>query len=126
MQCRYYGLVISNFFGTLCNYFFKDILCDGPVAQSLGVEEVDPDVMKRKSRPRNDPIITRAFINRVLISVAMMVTGTMIVYVKEIIYESSAKRLTTMVNISLYDYCKFIKIDIHLFCIIRYVQFSNK
>ena len=71
-----------------------NILCDGPVAQSLGVEEVDPDVMKRPPRPKNDPIVTIPLIKRILLSSFLIVCGTMIVYVHEI--SSNQKRQTTM------------------------------
>ncbi|TPX65533.1 hypothetical protein SpCBS45565_g05106 [Spizellomyces sp. 'palustris'] len=61
-----------------------NIICDGPVAQSLGVESVDPDVMKRPPRNKNEPIITRAFVSRVLISAFVVVVGTIGIYSKEL------------------------------------------
>ena len=62
----------------LTNYL--DIICDGPVAQSLGVEPVDPSVMRRPARSRSAPIITKSFLQLVLVSVAVIVTGTFSVY----------------------------------------------
>lgn len=56
---------------------------DGPPAQSLGVEPVDPLVMTRPPRARNAPILTRPVIQRILTSAAIIVAGTMVVYVKE-------------------------------------------
>ncbi|KAI8854534.1 PMR1-type calcium-transporting P-type ATPase [Chytridium lagenaria] len=52
-----------------------NILCDGPVAQSLGVEAVDPDVMRRPPRKKNEPFITPPFIYRMLLSASIIVTG---------------------------------------------------
>ncbi|KAJ2707827.1 High affinity Ca2+/Mn2+ P-type ATPase-like protein [Coemansia sp. IMI 203386] len=60
-----------------------NILMDGPPAQSLGVEPVDPEVMKQPPRPKNANIITRRLITRVLVAAALIVTGTMAIYVSE-------------------------------------------
>ncbi|KAI9092177.1 PMR1-type calcium-transporting P-type ATPase [Phlyctochytrium arcticum] len=57
-----------------------NIICDGPVAQSLGVEPVDPDVMKRPPRDPNEPIVTRELVGRVLGSAFVVFVGTMGVY----------------------------------------------
>jgi Ca2+-transporting ATPase len=56
---------------------------DGPPAQSLGVEPVDPIVMTRPPRLRDAQILTRSVIRRILTSAAIIVVGTMFVYVKE-------------------------------------------
>ncbi|KAI8915210.1 PMR1-type calcium-transporting P-type ATPase [Powellomyces hirtus] len=61
-----------------------NIICDGPVAQSLGVEAVDPEIMKRPPRSTNEPIITKPFIGRVLASAATVVVGTAVTYIREI------------------------------------------
>lgn len=63
--------------------FLLDILMDGPPAQSLGVEPVDPIVMTRPPRSRDAPILTRAVVQRILTSAGIIVVGTMFVYVKE-------------------------------------------
>ncbi|KAJ2803216.1 High affinity Ca2+/Mn2+ P-type ATPase-like protein [Coemansia guatemalensis] len=60
-----------------------NILMDGPPAQSLGVEPVDPEVMKLPPRQKNANIITRRLITRVLIAAALIVAGTMAIYVSE-------------------------------------------
>ncbi|KAJ1820395.1 High affinity Ca2+/Mn2+ P-type ATPase-like protein, partial [Coemansia sp. RSA 2599] len=60
-----------------------NILMDGPPAQSLGVEPVDPEVMKQPPRPKNANIITRRLVTRVLVAAALIVTGTMAIYVSE-------------------------------------------
>ncbi|KAJ2664323.1 High affinity Ca2+/Mn2+ P-type ATPase-like protein [Coemansia sp. RSA 1200] len=60
-----------------------NILMDGPPAQSLGVEPVDPEVMKQPPRSKHANIITRPLITRVLVAAALIVAGTMAVYVSE-------------------------------------------
>ncbi|KAJ2723979.1 High affinity Ca2+/Mn2+ P-type ATPase-like protein [Coemansia sp. Benny D115] len=60
-----------------------NILMDGPPAQSLGVEPVDPEVMRQPPRPKNANIITRRLVTRVLVAAGLIVTGTMAIYVSE-------------------------------------------
>jgi len=70
---------------------------DGPPAQSLGVEPVDDDVMKKPPRPRDAPILTRMLLRRVLTSAMIIVAGTMFVYVHEMMTDGSVTaRDTTM------------------------------
>src|SRR5436305_13479631 len=109
MQCRFYGLV-SWFLLTLrSNYSFTekkilfitiyiDILMDGPPAQSLGVEPVDADIMRQLPRKKNAPILTSALIMRVLTSAAVMVAGTLFIYIKEMCDGIFIARDTTMVR----------------------------
>ncbi|KAG4217626.1 hypothetical protein PC116_g33894, partial [Phytophthora cactorum] len=42
------------------------------ITQSLGVERVDPDVMSRPPRSRSEPVLTRALLQRVLTSAAII------------------------------------------------------
>ena len=56
---------------------------DGPPAQSLGVEAVDPDVMTRPPRSRAEPVLTRQLLSRVVCSATVILLGTMAVYVRE-------------------------------------------
>jgi len=58
-----------------------NIIMDGPPAQSLGVEPVDLDVMKRPPRTAEENIIDRRLITRVLTSALCIVTGTMSIYI---------------------------------------------
>ena len=70
---------------------------DGPPAQSLGVEPVDPDVMKRPPRKRNAPTLTWPLITRVLTSATIITLGTMAVYTHEMLSDGEiTKRDTTM------------------------------
>jgi P-type Ca2+ transporter type 2C len=56
---------------------------DGPPAQSLGVEPVDPAVMTRPPRPRNARVLTSALIQRVLQSASIIMLGTLFTYIHE-------------------------------------------
>ncbi|KAL1845467.1 High affinity Ca2+/Mn2+ P-type ATPase-like protein [Paecilomyces lecythidis] len=60
-----------------------NILMDGPPAQSLGVEPVDPAVMSRPPRPKTARVLTRPLIQRVLTSAFMIMVGTLAIYVYE-------------------------------------------
>ncbi|KAG9243455.1 calcium-transporting P-type ATPase-like protein [Calycina marina] len=74
-----------------------NIIMDGPPAQSLGVEPVDPDVMTRPPRKRNAPVLTKPLILRVLISATIIMLGTMAVYTHEMLTDGEvSKRDTTM------------------------------
>ncbi|KAL4896271.1 hypothetical protein BDV59DRAFT_172504 [Aspergillus ambiguus] len=60
-----------------------NILMDGPPAQSLGVEPVDPSIMNRPPRPRTARVLTKPLIQRVLTSAFMIMVGTLAIYVYE-------------------------------------------
>ncbi|CDO94423.1 unnamed protein product [Kluyveromyces dobzhanskii CBS 2104] len=74
-----------------------NILMDGPPAQSLGVEPVDHEVMKKPPRKRSDKILTDAVLKRVLISACFIICGTIYVFVKEMAEDGQVtSRDTTM------------------------------
>jgi len=52
----------------------------GPPSQSLAVDPVDPDVMRRPARKKNASIITRRLMLRVFFSALIIVIGTLFVY----------------------------------------------
>ena len=56
---------------------------DGPPAQSLGVEPVDPSVMGRPPRPKQARVLTKPLIQRVLTQASMIMLGTLAIYVYE-------------------------------------------
>ena len=60
-----------------------NILMDGPPAQSLGVEPVDPRVMTQPPRPRNANVLTKRLIRRVLTQAAVIMIGTFTIYIFE-------------------------------------------
>jgi len=78
---------------------FINILMDGPPSQSLGVDPVDPAVMKKPPRKKDEEIITKRLLARVLFSACMIVFGTLFVYAYELSDGLSA-RDQTMVSSS--------------------------
>jgi Ca2+-transporting ATPase len=56
---------------------------DGPPAQSLGVEPVDPAVMSRPPRPKNARVLTPQLLRRVLQSASIIMLGTLFTYIHE-------------------------------------------
>ncbi|OQV08153.1 hypothetical protein CLAIMM_12467 [Cladophialophora immunda] len=62
-----------------------NILMDGPPAQSLGVEPVDPRVMMQPPRPRNANVLTKRLIRRVLTSASLIMMGTLFIYLREMV-----------------------------------------
>ncbi|KAJ5779183.1 hypothetical protein N7457_006903 [Penicillium paradoxum] len=60
-----------------------DILMDGPPAQSLGVEPVDPSIMNRPPRPKTARVLTKPLIQRVLTSAMIIMIGTLSIYIHE-------------------------------------------
>ncbi|KDR75583.1 hypothetical protein GALMADRAFT_248070 [Galerina marginata CBS 339.88] len=75
---------------------FINILMDGPPSQSLGVDPVDPAVMRRPPRSKNAPIITKRLLCRVLFSATIIVLGTLFIYVFALQDEAMSKREQTM------------------------------
>ena len=61
-----------------------NIIMDGPPAQSLGLEPSDHELMKKPPRPKHEAIIDRPLIIRVIVSAAIIVTGTIYVYMSEL------------------------------------------
>jgi len=68
---------------------------DGPPAQSLGVEAVDKDVMNRPPRKRNDHVLTKPLVRRVLTSAFVIMAGTMLVYTHEMLEDGMVTRRDT-------------------------------
>ncbi|KAL5021260.1 hypothetical protein ScPMuIL_000415 [Solemya velum] len=73
-----------------------NIIMDGPPAQSLGVEPVDHDVIRKPPRKVKDPIITRDLIINTLISATIIVSGTLWVFWREMRDNKITPRDTTM------------------------------
>ncbi|TRY56928.1 hypothetical protein DNTS_020345 [Danionella cerebrum] len=73
-----------------------NIIMDGPPAQSLGVEPVDGDVIRKPPRNVRDSIITRTLIVKVLVSSFIIVCGTLFVFWRELRDNEITPRDTTM------------------------------
>ncbi len=89
-----------------------NILMDGPPAQSLGVEPVDPAVMRKPPRPRGEPIITAALVKRVLMAAAVICAGTLYVFVTEwhhgdpqFAHRDTTMTFTTFVMFDMFNAC---------------------
>lgn len=75
----------------------SDIIMDGPPAQSLGVEPVDPAVMAQPPRQRHARVLTRPLIQRVLQSATIIMLGTLTTYYREMSIDGEVtERDTTM------------------------------
>lgn len=71
---------------------------DGPPAQSLGVEPVDPRVMTQPPRPRNANVLTKRLIRRVLTSASIIMMGTLFIYLREMVDEDDPNVDPTLLN----------------------------
>lgn len=94
-------IALATFFGfpnplNAMQILWINILMDGPPAQSLGVEPVDPEVMQKRPRKRNDQILTEAVIKRVLQSACMIILGTLYIFIREMQDGQVTARDTTM------------------------------
>lgn len=81
-------VLLSSLFGfrnplNAMQILWINILMDGPPAQSLGVEPVDPRVMTQPPRPRNANVLTQRLIRRVLTQAAVIMVGTFFMYIHE-------------------------------------------
>jgi len=63
---------------------YINILMDGPPAQSLGVEQVDNDVLNQPPRNVKEPVLNKELLTGVMISAAFIVVGTIMVFVSEV------------------------------------------
>ncbi|KAG1781830.1 hypothetical protein EV702DRAFT_1067129 [Suillus placidus] len=94
-------ITISTLFGfsnplNAMQILFINILMDGPPSQSLGVDPVDPAVMRRPPRKKNEPIITKRLLYRVLFSAATIVCGTSFIYTTALGDDLVSRREQTM------------------------------
>jgi len=64
---------------------------DGPPAQSLGVDPVDPSIMTRPPRSKSARVLTPSLLRRVLTSASLIMLGTLSTY----IYEMADGRVVT-------------------------------
>ncbi|XP_018427941.1 PREDICTED: calcium-transporting ATPase type 2C member 2, partial [Nanorana parkeri] len=61
-----------------------NIIMDGPPAQSLGVEPVDKDAIKQPPRNAKEAILSKALMLKILLSAAIIISGTLFVFWKEV------------------------------------------
>ncbi|KAL4249588.1 High affinity Ca2+/Mn2+ P-type ATPase-like protein [Abortiporus biennis] len=94
-------ITLSTFFGlsnplNAMQILFINILMDGPPSQSLGVDPVDPAVMRRPPRRKDEPIISRRLVYRVLFSASVIVIGTLFIYTYALSDDHMSRREQTM------------------------------
>ncbi|KAI0343602.1 calcium-transporting ATPase [Trametopsis cervina] len=94
-------ITLSTFFGlsnplNAMQILFINILMDGPPSQSLGVDPVDPAVMKKPPRRKDEPIISRRLLYRVLFSASIIVIGTLFIYTYALSDDHMSRREQTM------------------------------
>lgn len=94
-------ITLSTLFGfsnplNAMQILFINILMDGPPSQSLGVDPVDPAVMRKPPRKKNEPIITKRLLYRVLFSAATIVCGTAFIYTTALGDDVVSRREQTM------------------------------
>ncbi|GAA5909288.1 hypothetical protein JCM6882_003789 [Rhodosporidiobolus microsporus] len=75
---------------------FINVIMDGPPSQSLGVDPVDRDAMRRPPRPKNAPILTRRLMYRVGFSASLIILGVLFVLGRELGDGSDLARDQTM------------------------------
>ncbi|GAA5898248.1 hypothetical protein JCM8208_000195 [Rhodotorula glutinis] len=63
---------------------FINVIMDGPPSQSLGVDPVDREAMKRPPRPKNAPILTSRLLYRVGFSASLIICGVLFVLAREL------------------------------------------
>jgi Ca2+-transporting ATPase len=61
-----------------------NIIMDGPPAQSLGVEPVEKDVLRKPPRNVKEPMITKPLIINVFLSATIIIAGTLWVFKREV------------------------------------------
>jgi len=78
-----------------------NIIMDGPPAQSLGVEPLDRDVMKRPPRNPDEPVITRSMIFNIASASIIMVGVTLMIFFWELGKNSALdkKAMTIMFSV---------------------------
>lgn len=60
-----------------------NLACDGPPAQSLGVDPADASVFSKPPRPKNKPVLDKRVLFNTLFSASIILVGTLFVYVHE-------------------------------------------
>jgi len=75
---------------------FINILMDGPPSQSLGVDPVNRDIMRRPPRPKDAPILHRRLMRRILFSASIIIVGVLFVLAREMGDGTTTQRDQTM------------------------------
>jgi len=71
----------------------------GPPSQSLGVDPVDPTVMRKPPRRKDAPIVNKRLLYRVMFSASIIVIETLFIYIYALSDDRMSRREQTMVSI---------------------------
>ncbi|KAH9046784.1 hypothetical protein EDB84DRAFT_1557992 [Lactarius hengduanensis] len=110
-------ITLSTMFGlsnplNAMQILFINILMDGPPSQSLGVDPIDHDVMRKPPRKKDEPIISRRILSRVAFSASVIVVGTLFVYYFALSDDQRmSRRDQTMVRVA-YSFSCFVFLDL--------------
>lgn len=86
---------VSSLFHSISRYLLFRV---GPPSQSLGVDPVDHAVMRRPPRKKDENIISRRLLGRVLFSASIIVFGTLFIYAYALSDALMSHRDQTMVR----------------------------
>lgn len=75
---------------------FINILMDGPPSQSLGVDPVNKEVMKRRPRSKNSAVLTSRLICRIGFSAMMIIGCTLFIYLFDLKGSKAGQRDQTV------------------------------
>lgn len=94
-------VAVNNLFGrpnplNPMQILWINIIMDGPLAQSLGVEIVDANIIRRPPRKRSEDIITKPLLLRVVTSGSLILFGTMYIFLHEMEDGAISSRDLTM------------------------------
>jgi len=73
-----------------------NLIMDGFPAQSLGVERVAPDVMRRRPRSPKQPVVSAPMIGTMLFTATAVLAVTVLVFISELSDGQVTRRDTTM------------------------------
>ncbi|KAH8827830.1 Ca-transporting ATPase [Flagelloscypha sp. PMI_526] len=94
-------ITLSTMFGlsnplNAMQILFINILMDGPPSQSLGVDPVDPAIMKKRPRKKDANILTRRLMYRVGFSASIIIAGVLFIYMFALEDDTVSRREQTM------------------------------
>lgn len=72
----------------------------GPPSQSLGVDPVDPTIMRKPPRRKDAPIINQRLLYRVMFSASIIVIETLFIYIYALSDDKMSRREQTMASSS--------------------------
>jgi len=75
---------------------YINIIMDGPPAQTLGIEPLDPDILKQPPRAPGSSIITARMLVMIFFNVFLMVCGTLFIYFQRVNDGNISKEDVTM------------------------------